>query len=126
MMRDEEFIVLSNNPMVYRRLKEERQVIYIECSYEEILREARNRVHKGHRLLSHPLSGSVKPRETPYKSMMLSAREGGLDMGSLAVVESALEACKKFADRERDYTDEVYEDFQLIDFSLLESAIASV
>lgn len=125
-MRDEEFIVLSNNPMVYRRLKEERQVIYIECSYEEILREARNRVHKGYRLLSHPLSGSVKPRETPYKSMMLSAKKGGLDMRSLAVVESALEACKKFADRERDYTDEVYEDFQLIDFSLLESAIASV
>lgn len=118
--------MLSNNPMVYRRLKEERQVIYIECSYEEILREARNRVHKGHRLLSHPLSGSVKPRETPYKSMMLSAREGGLDMGSLAVIESALEACKKFVDKERDYTDEVYEDFQLIDFSLLESAIASV
>lgn len=125
-MGNTEFIILSNNPLVDRRLGEGNKVIYIRCSYEEILREARDRVHQGHRLLSHPLSGSVKPRETPYKSIMLSTEKGELDLNSLAIIESALDACKKFMNKEQDYTNEVYEDFQLIDFSLLENAIASV
>ena len=61
------YIVITNNPLVFEKLKDEHKVIYKEISYEEILKEARDRIHDGHRLLTHPLSGSVKPNETPYK-----------------------------------------------------------
>lgn len=125
-MTNQEFIIVTNNPLVEKRLGNIYKVIYIKNSYEELLKEVRDRVHKGHILLSHPLSGSVKPKETPYKSVMLSTKREKLDMHSLSIIESGLEACSKFVCKEHDYTKDVYDDFQLVDISLLESAIASV
>ena len=93
------YIVLTNNPLVFDKLEKTHEVIYLETTYEGLLREVRDRIHDGHLLLTHPLSGSVKPNETPYKSVLISAGK--------EEVESVLE------------------DFQLIDWTLLESGLAS-
>ena len=124
-MGSKDYIVVTNNPMVLDRLKDTRHVIYREISYEEILKEVRDRIHEGHTLLSHPLSGSVKPNETPYKSIMISERKGESDEGSLRLIENAIQACRKFIFKSDLYEDPVYDEFQLIDWSLLESGMAS-
>ena len=124
-MGSKDYIVVTNNPMVLDRLKDTRHVIYREISYEEILKEVRDRIHEGHTLLSHPLSGSVKPNETPYKSIMLSERKGEIDEGSVKLIENAIQACRKFIFKSDLYEESVYDDFQLIDWSLLESGMAS-
>lgn len=119
------YIVLTNNPLVYEKLNGKKETIYCEGSYEEILKEIRNKIHEGHTLLTHPLSGSVKPNETPYKSVLISKEKGALDNTSIMLIENAIQACQKFKDRTKLYKPEVYRDFQLIDWTLLESAMGS-
>lgn len=124
-MNTNSYIVVTNNPLVKERLGETHNVEYIEVSYEELLKAVRDKIHAGHKLLSHPLSGSVKPKETPYKSVMVSEAAGKMDMHSLSLIEYALQTCEKFVDRTGDYAPEVYEDFKMIDCSLLESGLPS-
>ena len=63
------FKIVTNNPLVKETLENEYHIEFVECSYEEILRKVRNYIYEGYELLTHPLSGSVKPNETPYKSI---------------------------------------------------------
>lgn len=120
-----DYMIITNNPLVREKLMDSHTVIYNDISYEEILKEVRDRIHEGHRLLSHPLSGSVKPNETPYKSVMISTGKGEIDEESLAMIENAIQACRKFEFKSDKYKPSVYGDFQLIDWTLLESGIAS-
>ncbi|MEO2239457.1 GrdX family protein [Dorea sp. YH-dor226] len=124
-MSRKSYMILTNNPLVLEKLKDTHNVIYKDISYEELLKEVRDRIHEGHLLLSHPLSGSVKPNETPYKSVMISERKEEMDSRSLSLIENALQACRKFEDKSGRYEAKVYEDFQLIDWTLLESGLAS-
>ena len=73
------YIVVTNNPLVLDKLQETHEVMYREVSYEELLKEVRDRIHEGHLLLTHPLSGSVKPKETPYKSVLISVGKEKID-----------------------------------------------
>ena len=121
----EKFVVITNNPLVKEKLGEEYRILYYDISYEDILKYVRDRIYEGYQLLSHPLSGSVKPNETPYKSVMISNKKSHLDMQSMEIIENALQAIRKFEQKSDLYKPEVYEDFQLIDFTLIESAIPS-
>ena len=94
-------------------------------SYEELLKVVRDRIYEGHRLLTHPLSGSVKPKETPYKSVLISERKEKVDGESVRLIENAILVCQKFQDKSKYYKEEVYKDFQLVDWTLLESGLAS-
>lgn len=120
-----DYLILTNNPLVREKLDGKKQVLYMDISYEDILKEARDRVYEGHRLLSHPLSGSVKPNETPYKSIMTAVGREAVDAESVRIIEAAIQSCGKFQFRSDKYKPEVYADFQLIDWTLLESALAS-
>ena len=118
--------ILTNNPLVVEKLGPGAPVEYLECSYKAVLEAARDRIHQGAKLLSHPLSGSVKPGETPYKSVILVNGKGDVDEQSLALIENAILACAKFQQRCDRYRPAVDLDCRLIDWTLLESALASV
>lgn len=119
------YMVITNNPLVRSRLDDIHEVIYLELSYEELLKLVRDRIYEGHRLLTHPLSGSVKPKETPYKSVLISERKEKVDGESVRLIENAILVCQKFQDKSKYYKEEVYKDFQLVDWTLLESGLAS-
>lgn len=119
------YMVITNNPLVRSRLDDTYEVIYLELSYEELLKVVRDRIYEGHRLLTHPLSGSVKPKETPYKSVLISERKEKVDGESVRLIENAILVCQKFQDKSKYYKEEVYKDFQLVDWTLLESGLAS-
>ena len=93
------YMILTNNPLAARKLEGRRRVCYISVPYEELLREAEKKICQGYRLLSHPLSGSVKPKETPYKSVMLSGKKEEVDPQSVRLIEAAIQTCEKFTDR---------------------------
>lgn len=122
---EKRFIIITNNSMVRDELSTSYQVEYEDISYEDVLRKVRDRVYAGHKLLTHPLSGSVKPNETPYKSVMISTEPGKLDLESVEIIERAIHSCAKFEFRSDKYKPEVYEDFRTIDFTLISSAIPS-
>lgn len=121
-------LVLTNNPLAAEKLQSDaaHEVRYLDVDLRGLLVAVRDLVHLGHRLLTHPLSGSVKPNETMYKSVGISPKPGnGLCMESLSLIEQAILACDKFSKRERHITPDMQADFQLVDWTLISSALTS-
>ena len=96
---------------------------FYDTDYLGVLKIVRDRVHLGHKLLTHPLSGSVKPGETPYKTVVLSAQKGDLDEKALSIIEDSIQTCLKLTkSRENlNWSKEILADFQLIDYDLVSS-----
>ena len=69
-------VIITNNPLIKETCGSSYTVDYEDISYDEILIKIRNAVHRGASILMHPLYGSVKPKETPYRSVLMEMREG--------------------------------------------------
>lgn len=85
-------------------------------------------VAAGYRLLSHPLTGSIRPDITPYKTVLLSASPGAVDPVSLQLIDRATGYAERlYRLRETPlYTRwdaRTREDFQLVDLSIVEQAL---
>ena len=119
------FFLLTNNPLVRDELGNAHELYYVDGSFADVLYEARDRCHSGHILLSHPLSGSVKPNETLYKTVMLSKKVGKTDTDSVLLIEKAIETVNKFGPVRREWRERERKDFQVVDLTLIESAIES-
>ena len=115
--------VITNNPLVARGLPEQYLVDYENQSYRQILVKVRDLVYAGHRLYTHPLSGSVKPNETPYKSIVVSRHPEKMELEEAIMISGSIETFDKFAPRKRELTAEINKDFQLVDYALLCGAL---
>ncbi len=94
-----------------------------------VLTRVRDAVHKGHKLLTHPLSGSVKPYESPYKSVAISAECRDLDLNSLTTIENTIamaEVFKRHNEGKRQLTEKILDDFKLIDLQLMANSIVNI
>ena len=120
------YFVLTNNPLVKEQAAPGAETVYKECGFKQILQEAALYVASGHQLLTHPLSGSVKPGETPYKSMLLATdAQSTMDTTSAQLISHAIESCDKFSDRSARYDERTLRDLQLVDKALIGSALES-
>lgn len=118
-------LIVTNNPMVRERYSQQYDLKYEETSFVEVLKQVRDLVHRGYRLLTHPLSGSIKPNETPYKSVLLEESTGKIDEFSVRVIEEAVLTCDKFSQKKYPYKKDVTRDFQFVDLTLFESGLES-
>lgn len=123
----EPLFIITNNPMSKSEFESKYVVEYIEDGTQiDVLKKVRDYVHLGNRLLTHPLMGSVKPNETPYRTICISKkREENVDLNSLDIIESAIATTEKFI---RDFnipgwSEKVLLDFQVIDLDLISHAI---
>ena len=119
--------LITNNPMVrdYFAGMDKFQVEYIEVlGYMDVLKRARDEIHLGKILQTHPLSGSVKPNETPYKSLALD-KDSLHDIDSLWLIEQAIATYLKFEKNKAmpQWTERVREDFMVVDFDLIKNAL---
>ena len=112
-------VLLTNNPLAAERFKSLFEVDYREISYLDVLKAARDMVHNGAHLLTHPLSSSLKPNETPYKSIVVTNIKLGLDIESLQIIENSIELCKNFLPLRRDINEGTLRDFMEIDCALI-------
>lgn len=122
-----DLLIVTNNPKVADKLGQFQQET---CeSYEGVLKAVRNRVHAGARVITHPLAGSVKPGESPYRSVAIDVSGSELDMQSLEIIEKALERFTVMVNAKtykREYNDQILQDFQVIDGQLLLSGLSSI
>ena len=118
-------IIVTNNPKVKMELGHVFEVHFVEEGILDVFRYVRNLVHAGHEMLSHPLSGSVKPGETLYKSVLVSKEKSSLHMDSLLILEEANQLATHLIEKghERPMDDKIKEDLQFIDLTLIRSAI---
>ncbi|MEA4848978.1 MAG: GrdX family protein [Clostridiaceae bacterium] len=119
--------VLTNNSLVRDKYCKDSDITFIDGKYIDVLKLARDMIHKGAKLITHPLMGSVKPDETPFRSIIIS--EGtALDINSLEIIENSIAAAEKF---QRDnklpiWNENILEDFRFVDLKLFESALESI
>ena len=125
-------IVVTNNPLVSFKVSEA-ELDFHKTDYLGVLKAVRDKIHLGHKLLTHPLAGSVKPWETPYKTVILTSDKAELDNEALFIIENCIEMCQKSIvgtnrshlnesfknDLNCLYSDDVLADYQLIDYNLI-------
>lgn len=116
--------IITNNPLVKKKYSKDICIEYHGVGYLKLLEIIRDNIHKGAKLLTHPLAGSVKPNETPYRSIVILDNDS-LDIESLEMIEGSIETAKKFLkDREnKKMNEETLKDCQVIDLSIVASAL---
>lgn len=125
----EQVRVLTNNPLVRQNLAnlDSCTIEYCAGALIDVLIKARDQVHLGYRLCTHPLSGSVKPNETPYKTIGLSdAPEQTLCTDSLMLIEHSIAMCRHLSATSRPVPSDMLADFQLVDLTLILSALEGI
>ena len=85
------YLIVTNNPMAAKEFAGQGEVrLYPEDTYREILVRARDLVYIGHRLCNHPLYGSLRPHETPYRTVVLSDRPQTPDGEECLIMSEAI------------------------------------
>lgn len=119
-------IIVTNNDKVLEKYKDKFNVLFLEKgAYMDVLNETRNNIHRGCILLTHPMAGSLKPNQTPYKSIIIKESSGKLDYESLFLIEQSIEAAKKFLRFKAtpNWSERILNDFKTVDISLIENVI---
>ena len=118
--------IVTNNDYVRDKYKDDFDMIYVDKvdNYTGVLLKARDLIDEGYKLLTHPLSGSVKPNETPFKTIILE-KGTGLDQDGLIILEEAIGTINKFLNIEKtpDYNERVIDDCKVIDLSIIDNTI---
>ncbi len=116
--------IISNNPLVALSADD----IFVPAeSILPVLNQVRDLVHIGHHLLTHPLAGSLKPNENPYRSVVVTKEALGVDCQSVRLVEGAIAVASRMLTERpyRAWSGTVLADLQLVDKALLASALDS-
>lgn len=121
-------LIITNNWKVREYYEGKHQILFIDGNYGDVLKAVRDKIHAGHELLTHPLSGSIKPSETPYESAAVSEAAGRLNFDSLSIIEASIQSYEKFLSHTRQrnhqsYAENTLDDFSEIDLTLLQSAL---
>lgn len=118
--------IVTNNDYVRDKYKNDFNIVYVDKTddYTGVLFKARDMIHEGYKLLTHPLSGSVKPNETPFKTIILE-KGTGLDQDGLIIIEEAIGTINKFLKigRTPHYTEKIIDDCKVIDLSIIDNTI---
>ena len=121
----EDILILTNNCKVWEKYREFFEVELFDTDYAGVLLLARDRIHRGCRLLTHPLAGSMKPNQIPYKSIMLEKRKEAVDWESLSLIEKGMESVNKILQGLPlpDWNERALVDFRTVDLSLMETVV---
>lgn len=119
-----EFLVISNNPIVKTNVNIPVDMIKGNCLM--VMQRALNLVSGGYKLVTHPLSGSIKPNHNPYKSILLSREvNNNPDISGIRLLhKSMLKAEQMIAENPiPDWSSLYAADLQQVDLDLLLSAL---
>jgi len=117
-------LLLTNNPLVKERMGEDYAVCLVEGGYREVLIRVRDMIYLGHRLHTHPLMGSIKPNQTPYRTVALSAKAYELSMEDTQIISNSIAVAEKYTPP-RSFPQRVLKDLQIVDHSIIWGAVAN-
>lgn len=125
MFADKPCLLVTNNRDCYDRYRNSCDCLFDESwDYGQVLNAARDLLHLGYILSSHPLAGSLKPNQTPYRSLVLTLHslDGQDKFHSLMLLEQALGIYHQFQQNRQtpDWPEKICRDFRTIDLSLIE------
>ncbi|MCR1933373.1 GrdX family protein [Clostridium tepidum] len=119
-------IMITNNNLISEKFNEKYRIEFISSTVNEVFKTVRDYIHKGHELLTHPLMSSVKPNETPYRTVVISEKcKEMVDIQSLNYIEESIQSLEKFQKScgTPTWNENILEDFRLIDYDLIYNAL---
>lgn len=124
MFEKEKCIIVTNNDRVAEKYKDIMKIELLD-SYEEVLIKARDLVYDRHRLLTHPQAGSLKPNQTPYRSIIVYPSDNSSNMDDVMMIEKAIETFNKFREIKETpkYEEKIANDYKTIDLSMIDNVI---
>lgn len=117
---------MTNNPDI--NLSHGR-LLFVPGGTLQVYKEARKLIYQGCLLLSHPLMGSLKPWQNPYRSLALlepRPRSGILDTKSITLMERAIDMLEKRqreVDSRSNYDVYTLAHFRRLDWELISQTI---
>ena len=126
------YFILTNNKLAAEEFGRTHDVRFVEGGLKDVLFTARDMINTGAILLSHPMYGSVKPNETTYRSLLMQDGNtagrngsGSVDPESVRLIGNAVSTVEKFIVKKEITNPRLLLDYQVVDLSLLKSAIES-
>ena len=125
------FLLITNNPKVVMAYKgyTNLEIDFLEeQDYLSVLFTARDKIHVGWGLATHPQASNLKPNQCPYKTILLSK---GISFEpperDVELIETAISSYYKFTKgmNAPQWDAKSLQHFQTIDFSVIGSAINS-
>jgi hypothetical protein len=126
-MRKDVFLI-TNNPCFQQSLDSSR-LLFLRGTSLDVLIAARDAVHLGSELLTHPLYGNLRPNRQPFRSVLLRApAQKGKNLGStfhfesVSTIEEAVLLYRGYANRLKApewWPDATREDYSFVDSELM-------
>lgn len=107
-------LIISNNPLTWDGYPDS---VRIEGTPLVVMREVRNKVQRGMKLITHPLAGNIRLIGNPFRSVALDGLFSEISPEDLFFVE---DACYRL--EQVDWTtasESSLKDYQFVDFDLL-------
>ena len=123
MWKLEDTILVTNNDRVYEKYKDITNVILV-ASYEAVLIKVRDLVYDRHVLLTHPQASSLKPNQTPYRSVAVYPKGDEDNTKDIMLIEKCIETYRQWQDiapTPMNYEERVANDFKTIDLSVVDN-----
>lgn len=115
------FLLLTNNPRFNSLNFDKVEINFFEDkNYLEMFYKVRDLIHLGYRLLTHPLYGNFRPRDTLFRTFIV-VKDDKLDVDSLMLVEDAIKRAEHTFNETvpRRMTDSIISDLSEIDMELI-------
>lgn len=114
-------MILTNNSM----LRDHPDTNWVEGDQGDVLRRARDLIHKGHRLLTSPLAASGRMHFSPVRSLVLSDAPEESGQQSILTIENGISLYETAVSRHTlDYKNKA--DYEFIDNELLTQALYEI
>ncbi|MCL1940699.1 MAG: GrdX family protein [Synergistaceae bacterium] len=124
------YVLFTNNPVMKKKITNETlEFTFIGGTSLDVLKGARDSVHMGAKLVTHPLYGNLRPHQQPYRTI-LAVRENGsraCDLESLSLIENALGVYQSCADRlikPEDLPELLRDDYAYVDYELMRESFS--
>ncbi len=109
-------ITITNNPVVKEYFIDKAIEYTSTNTLMEVLEKGRDLVHKGYRLINHPLVTSIKPYPNLFKTLILVESQE-LSFRDLEIMENSIQKASQFKEPVR-ITEQVARDYQEIDYGV--------
>ena len=124
------YVLFTNNPVIKNEiLNDSLSLVFICGTSLDVLKGARDSVHLGAKLLTHPLYGNLRPHRQPYRTI-LAVKENAAqscDFESLSLMERAIEVYESYHDSlvvPENLPELLRDDYAFVDFELMRESFS--
>ena len=97
--------------------------------YEDVLIKVRDLVYDKHVLLTHPQASSLKPNQTPYRSVVVYPKGEEDNIKDIMLIDKCIQVYQEWQDiapSPKSYQEKVANDFKTIDLSVIDNIIPRI